>query len=98
MWEAGVVYGFGTDTRYHPRETLKQELKSLFLVFSEQDILRILTRNTAVTIGMEDRLGTLEPGKIADLMLVDGDPRADIFVLLDVALVVKDGAVVVDRR
>ena len=98
LWEAGVVYGFGTDTRYHPRETLKQELKSLFLVFSEQDILRIMTRNTAVTIGMEDRLGTLEPGKIADLVLVDGDPRANIFVLLDVALVVKDGAVVVDQR
>jgi imidazolonepropionase-like amidohydrolase len=98
LWEAGVVYGFGTDTRYHPRETLKQELKSLFLVFSEQDILRIMTRNTAVTIGMEDRLGTLEPGKIADLVLIDGDPRANIFALLDVALVVKDGAVVVDQR
>jgi predicted amidohydrolase YtcJ len=89
LWEAGVVYGFGTDTRYHPRET--------FLVFSEQNILRIMTRNTAVTIGMEDRLGTLEPGKIADLLLVDGDPRVNIFALLDVALVVKDGAVV-DHR
>ena len=98
LWEAGVVYGFGTDTRYHPRATLKQELKSLFLVFSEQDILTIMTRNTAATIGMEDELGTLEPGKIADLVLVDGDPREDIFALLDVALVVKEGAVVVDRR
>jgi imidazolonepropionase-like amidohydrolase len=98
LWEAGVVYGFGTDTRYHPRETFKQELKTLFLVFSEQDILKIMARNTAVTIGMEDELGTLEPGKIADLVLVDGDPRADIFDLLNVALVVKDGAVVVDKR
>lgn len=98
LWEAGTVFGFGTDTRYHPRETLKHELKSLFLVFSEADILKIMTRNTAVTIGMEDRLGTLEPGKIADLVLVDGDPREDIFALLDVALVVKEGTVVVDRR
>jgi imidazolonepropionase-like amidohydrolase len=98
LWEAGVVYGFGTDTRYHPLQTLKQELKSLFLVFSEADILRIMTRNTAVTIGMEEELGTLEAGKIADLVLVDGDPREDIFDLLDVALVVKEGAVVVDKR
>jgi imidazolonepropionase-like amidohydrolase len=67
-------------------------------VFSEQDILTIMTRNTAATIGMEEELGTLEPGKIADLVLVDGDPREDIFALLDVALVVKDGAVVVDKR
>ena len=98
LWEAGVVYGFGTDTRYHPRETLKQELKSLFLVFSEHDILKIMTRNTAVTIGMESELGTLEPAKLADLVLVDGDPRTDLFSLLNVALVVKGGNVVVDKR
>jgi imidazolonepropionase-like amidohydrolase len=98
LWEAGVVYGFGTDTRYLPRETLKHEIKTLFLVFSEQDILRIMTRNSAVTIDREDDLGTLEPGKVADLVLLDGNPEQDIFDLLEVDLVIKEGAVVLDVR
>jgi imidazolonepropionase-like amidohydrolase len=98
LWEAGVVYGFGTDTRYAPLETLKHELKSLFLVFSEQDILQIMTHNSAVAIGMEDELGTLEPGKIADMVLLDGNPAEDIFDLLKVDVVIKGGSVVVDER
>jgi imidazolonepropionase-like amidohydrolase len=98
LWEAGVVYGFGTDVSYHPDETLKQELKSLFLTFSEQDILTIMTRNAAAAVGLEADLGTLEPGKIADIVLIDGNPEQDIFDLLNVDLVVKDGAVVVDNR
>jgi imidazolonepropionase-like amidohydrolase len=98
LWEAGVVYGFGTDTRYHPLETLKHELKSLFLVFSEQDILEIMTRNSAIAIGMQDELGTLEPGKIADMILLDGNPAEDIFDLLNVDVVIKEGNVVVDER
>lgn len=98
LWEAGVLYAFGTDTRFHPRETLKQELKSLFLVFSERDVLRIMTRNTAAAIGMLDSLGTLEPGKLADIVLVDGDPEKRLFDLLEVALVIKEGTVVVDKR
>lgn len=98
LWEAGVVYGFGTDTRYAPLETLKHELKSLFLVFSEQDILQIMMRNSAVAIGMEDELGTLEPGKIADMVLLNGNPAEDIFDLLKVDVVIKEGSVVVDER
>jgi imidazolonepropionase-like amidohydrolase len=98
LWEAGVTYGFGTDVSYHPDITLQQELKSLFLVFSEEDILTIMTRNTAVAIGQEAQLGTLEPGKIADVVLIDGNPEEDIFDLMDVALVIKEGRVVVDNR
>ena len=98
LWEAGVVYGFGTDTRYEPSLTLKHELKSLFLVFSEQDILQIMGQNAAINIAMEEQLGTLEAGKIADIVLVDGDPEADIFDLLNVDLVVKNGQFVVDKR
>lgn len=98
LWEADVLYAFGTDTRFHPRETLKQELKSLFLVFSERDVLEIMTRNTAAAIGMQDSLGTLEPGKLADIVLVDGNPEERLFDLLEVAVVIKEGAVVVDKR
>lgn len=98
LWEAGVVYGFGTDTRYEPSLTFKHELKSLFLVFSEQDILRIMGENSAINVAMEDEIGTLEAGKLADLVLVDGDPESDIFDLLNVDVVVKNGAFVVDKR
>ena len=98
LWEAGVVYGFGTDTTYEPSLTLKHELKSLFLVFSEQDILRIIGQNAAINIAMEDQIGTLEAGKIADIVLVDGDPEDNIFDLLNVDVVVKSGNFVVDKR
>ncbi len=98
LWEAGVVYGFGTDTRYEPRLTLNHELKSLYLVFSEEDILRIMGQNAAINIAMEDELGTLEAGKLADIVLVDGDPRQDIFDLLNVDVVIKNGNFLVDKR
>lgn len=98
LWEAGIVYGFGTDTTYAPDLTLKHELKSLFLVFSEQDILKIMGQNAAINIAMEDQIGTLEAGKIADIVLVDGDPETDIFDLLNVDLVIKNGQFVVDKR
>lgn len=98
LWEAGVIYGFGTDTRYEPSLTLNHELKSLYLVFSEEDILRIMGQNAAINIAMEDELGTLEAGKLADIVLVDGDPRQDIFDLLKVDVVIKNGNFVVDKR
>lgn len=98
LWEAGVVYGYGTDTTYAPSLTLKHELKSLFLVFSEQDILQIMGQNAAINIAMEDQIGTLEAGKLADIVLVDGDPESDIFDLLNVDLVVKSGQIVIDKR
>ena len=98
LWEAGVVYGFGTDTRYAPSLTFKHELKSLFLVFSEQDILRIMGEYAAINVAMEDQIGTLEAGKIADIVLVDGNPEQDIFDLLNVDVVVKNGLFVVDKR
>jgi imidazolonepropionase-like amidohydrolase len=41
------------------------------------------TKNAAACCRLGDQVGTLEPGKLADLLLVDGDPLADITVLLD---------------
>jgi imidazolonepropionase-like amidohydrolase len=50
---------------------------------------------TAQAIGFDDQLGTLEPGKIADLIVVDGDPSEDISALSRVRAVFKDGVRVV---
>ena len=98
FWNAGGIYGFGTDTSYLPKDTLEHELKPLRLVFSRQDIIQILTKNAAATIGRSDDLGTLEAGKLADIVMIDGNPLAETSDLLKVALVVRDGRVVVDKR
>lgn len=97
LWNAGITYGFGTDTTFNPRETLKHELKTLFLVFSEQDIIEIMTEHTAKAVFLEDEIGSLEPGKAADVVIIDGDPLDDLFDLLKVDLVIKGGHVVVNR-
>ncbi len=98
LWEAGVVYGYGTDTSFLPKDSLTQELKGLRLVFSRKDIVRIMTRNAANAIGHGKEIGTLEPGKQADIVMLDGDPLANIDNVLNVRAVIKSGKIVVDRR
>jgi imidazolonepropionase-like amidohydrolase len=58
----------------------------------------ILTRNAAIAIGLGDETGTLEAGKLADIIIIDGDPLADIDAVLDVEVVIKEGRIVVDKR
>ena len=98
LWEAGVVYGFGTDTRFAPALTLEHELKSLHLVFSERDILKIMGENAAINIRMQDQIGSLRPGLYADLVLLDGNPLDDLYDLLKVTMVIKEGKIMVDKR
>ncbi len=52
------------------------------------------TRNGAIACGLEDDLGTIEPGKIADLLAVDGDPSEDLLALQNVKLVMHNGVVI----
>jgi imidazolonepropionase-like amidohydrolase len=98
LWEAGITYAYGTDTSWSPRDSLAHELKPLRLVFSGEDIIEILTSNAAAAVGLPDEIGTLEPGKAADIVILDGDPIADVDDLLNVEVVIKNGAVVVDKR
>jgi imidazolonepropionase-like amidohydrolase len=97
LWEAGITYGYGTDTSWPPRETLGDELRALQLTFSHGDIVMILTKNAAISAIRGDQLGTLEPGKLGDAVILDGDPLANVTNLLNVRMVIKDGQVVVDR-
>jgi imidazolonepropionase-like amidohydrolase len=67
-------------------------------MFSPQDIVKLMGPNTAAFIEMTDELGTIAPGKIADLTIVDGDPLKLIFNLLNVVVVVQGGKIVADHR
>lgn len=98
LWDAGVTYGFGTDTGYHPRAGLAHELRALNLMFSMQDIIRLMGPNTAAFINRSKDLGTLEPGKLADLVILEGNPLEGYWNLLNARVVIKGGVVVVDKR
>ena len=98
LWEAGVTIGFGTDTGFHPKDSLAHELRPLNLVFSAQDIIAMLGKNAAIFLELEDEIGTLEAGKQADMVILDGDPLEDIYDVLHVGMVIQGGRVVVDNR
>jgi imidazolonepropionase-like amidohydrolase len=98
LWDNGVVYGFGTDTGYLPRDGLAHELRGLNLMFSPRDIVKLMGPNTAAFIDMSDSLGTLEPGKLADIVLIDGDPLDLIYNVLNVRVTIKGGEIVADHR
>ena len=98
IWDNGGLIGYCTDTNYEALAGLEHELKSYSIVFSMQDIFKLMGPNTAAYIGMSDQLGTLEAGKLADIVLLDGNPMEGIHNMLKTKVVVKGGKVVVDKR
>jgi len=98
LWDAGVTYGFGTDTGYHPKAGLAHELRALNLMFSPQDIIKLMGPNTAAFIEKSNDLGTLEAGKLADIVILEGNPLEGYWNLLNARVVIKGGDIVVDKR
>ncbi len=99
----GVKIAFGTDAAMplvmHGGNAREFELLVEYGL-TPMEALLTATRNAAQNLHLDDQLGTIEAGKIADLVVVDGDPLADIRVLqnLDcIKLVFKDGQAVVNR-
>jgi imidazolonepropionase-like amidohydrolase len=97
LWEAGISYGYGTDTTWPPKQSLADELRALSLVFSPRDISRIMGEGAARSALRQD-IGTLEPGKAADIVLIDGNPLTDLDDLMNVMVTIKGGRIVSDSR
>ena len=98
LYRAGVPLIFGTDTPFafgNFFHSVMNEVRALKLAgLPNEVILRMATSNAATALGISDRVGTIEPGKLADLVLLDGDPVSDIETLGHVDLVMKEGRVV----
>lgn len=93
--EVGMNIAAGTDagTPFNPHDGLVEEMIQMVQIgLSPQRTLLSATRDGAVNAGLSDVVGTLEPGKAADLIVVDGDPTTDITALRGIVLVAKDGA------
>lgn len=86
--EAGVMMGVGTDTAGDYVEELQMMVG---FGMSPQLALEAATRVNASILGLGDQIGTIESGKIADLLVVTGDPITDLEVLRSVRLVVQGG-------
>ncbi|GLW10034.1 Xaa-Pro dipeptidase [Microtetraspora sp. NBRC 13810] len=95
--EAGVLIATGSDYLGTPLRAHGDNAdEPIALVgggLPAAEALRALTVNAATVIGVEDRAGSLQPGRWADLVAVDGDPLADIEALRAVTFVMKDGRV-----
>ena len=101
IWDADpnhTTISYSTDQNAADLVVLEHELKSFSIVFSMADIHRIIGPNAAKFVGMEAQIGTLEAGKLADIILLDGNPTLNIYEMLKTKVVLKEGKVVVDKR
>ncbi len=93
-YKKGVKIAFGTDSGVSPHGL--NGLEFGYMVeggMPPMEAIKAATVTTAELLRIRDRLGSLEKGKIADIIAVDGDPIRDISAMLRVKFVMKDGAV-----
>lgn len=91
-FKRGVKIAFGTDSGVSPHGQNALEFEYMVEAgMPPMEAIRSATVTTAEMLGIDDRLGSLEVGKIADIVAVDGDPLADIKLLQNVSFVMKAG-------
>jgi imidazolonepropionase-like amidohydrolase len=92
-WKAGVRIGLGTDYLSDPMTPMGENAIELELYVkagrSPMEAIVSATQTNSEALGLDDRLGTLEPGKLADLIVVNGNPLQDIRVLRDKAKIMS---------
>lgn len=103
MYKAGIKIVMGTDMGFEPHMGSNAAELEIWvkLGMKPMDAIVAATKNAAEAIKMGDKLGTLEVGKFADLIAVDGDPLKKIACLQqkkNIKVVMKEGRVYADRR
>lgn len=94
-YKKGVKIAFGTDSGVNPHGTNNLEFAYMAHAgMPPADILRAATTDAAAMLRLEKYLGSIEPGKWADLIAVDGDPFTDIRAMERVVFVMKGGKAV----
>ena len=92
---SGVKVAFGTDAAVYPHGMNAHEFEMYVkLGMTPMQAIQTATVNAADLLGWSDKVGSIDPGKWADLIAVDGDPTQDVTTLQHVKFVMKGGAVV----
>lgn len=91
----GGVIALGNDYGANPNVELGMPLTEMSLLaaagLTPMEVIEASTRHAALVCGQGDSMGTLEPPKLADIIIVDGDPLTDLQVLDRVSVVIKGG-------
>jgi imidazolonepropionase-like amidohydrolase len=96
-FKSGVKVAFGTDAAVYPHGLNAHEFgKMVEMGLTPLQSIQAATVNAADLLGWTDRVGTLEAGKYADIVAVEGDPLANVHILENVSFVMKGGDVVKD--
>jgi imidazolonepropionase-like amidohydrolase len=91
----GVKISFGTDAAVFPHGQNAKEFKLMVdLGMQPIDALKAATGNAADLFGIAQKAGTLEKGKLADVIAMSGDPTADITATERVSFVMKEGKII----
>jgi imidazolonepropionase-like amidohydrolase len=94
-YKSGVKIAYGTDSGVSKHGNNAKEAVLMFNAgMKTQDILKTATVHAADLIGKSDSLGTIEMGKIADIIATNDNPLTDIKALLNVSFVMKSGVIV----
>lgn len=95
--KGGVNIAFGTDSGVSKHGTNAREFELMVKYgMRTEEAIRSATVNAANLLGMSDKIGSIESGKFADIIAVDGDPLTDISILLKVQYVIKAGVIFKD--
>jgi imidazolonepropionase-like amidohydrolase len=95
---SGVKVAFGTDSAVYPHGLNAHEFAVMVkLGLTPMQAIQSATTNAADLLGWSDRVGSIQPGRYADIIAVTGDPTADVTVLERVRFVMKGGEVVRDE-